>query len=712
MEQFKPPECLSLEGNVAENWRKWRQRFQIYLEATEADAEDEKRQCSIFLYVIGEEALEVFNTFTFDRDADPSESRDKLSTLYDKFQKYCDPRKNITFERHKFFTRSQKPDETIDQYVTDLKLKSRTCEFGELRDSLIKDRVVCGICSDQVRERLLRDPELTLQKAIDTCRAAEVTKAQMKNLTEEEKTVHVVRQKQQSAAAFASDSQAQRTEKTGQQKIQCTSCGYKHFAQARCPAMGKTCLRCGGADHFRKVCTHVKKKVSAMETEDPSSDEELLLIGAVTAKQASGGSDWFADLKINKKTVRFKLDTGAQANVLPETMYTKVANAGQPLRSSKTKLCTYSGEQLQLKGKCTLNCRYKDSETALDFLVVDVQSTPVLGLETCEQLDLIQRVMTVSGQEPDQACSEIVQEYDDVFQGLGCLGVEYKIKLRDDAVPVIHAPRRVPVALMKPLREELDRMIDLGVIEKVEEPTEWVSSLVVVQKANGKLRLCLDPKDLNKYVMREHYYIPVASEVTREMTGAQYFSKLDASSGFWQIPLTKECTRLTTFNTPFGRYCFRRLPFGIASASEVFHRTVQQIFEGLPGVRSIHDDIIVWGKDRREHDERLRIVLDKARKANLKLGRGKCQFAVPSLTYMGEQLSPEGVQPDPEKVAAVVDMPTPTCKADLQRALGMVNYMGKFIPNLSSKTTSLRSLLEARTDWQWSHEHNSEWAQL
>lgn len=139
--------------------------FQIYFEATDADQKDEKLQCSISLHVVGEEALEDFNTFVFSEAQ--GESKHTLASLYDK--KYCNPLKNVTFEIHKFFTRAQGTEKTVDQYVTDLKIKARTCEFGEICESLIKDRIVCGITSDQVRERLSRDSELTLKRAWHGC---------------------------------------------------------------------------------------------------------------------------------------------------------------------------------------------------------------------------------------------------------------------------------------------------------------------------------------------------------------------------------------------------------------------------------------------------------------------------------------------------------------------------------------------------------------
>ena len=130
-------------------------------------------------------------------------------------------------------------------------------------------------------------------------------------------------------------------------------------------------------------------------------------------------------------------------------------------------------------------------------------------------------------------------------------------------------------------------MCQLQVITKVEEPTEWVNSMVCVDKNNAKneLRICMDPGDLNQNIKREHYQIPKREEIASEMAGAQYFSKLDAAQGFWQIKLDDESSRYCTFNTPFGRYRFLRMPFGIISASEIYHRAMDNMLEGLEGVR-------------------------------------------------------------------------------------------------------------------------------
>jgi len=209
-----------------------------------------------------------------------------------------------------------------------------------------------------------------------------------------------------------------------------------------------------------------------------------------------------------------------------------------------------------------------------------------------------------------------------VFKGVGRLPGEHKIKLRVNAEPVIHPARKVPVALKERLKEKLDTLIREGIIRKVEEPTEWVNSLVIVEKPDGDLRLCIDPKDLNKAIQREHYRLPTKADITSSMSGARYFSKLDASSGFYQIVLDEESAKLCTFNTPFGRHCFLRLPFGISSAPEVFHKTVQQLFDGIEGV-GVFIDVVVWGRTKEEHDARLRRVLNQAQRTGLKLNEKK-----------------------------------------------------------------------------------------
>ena len=148
---------------------------------------------------------------------------------------------------------------------------------------------------------------------------------------------------------------------------------------------------------------------------------------------------------------------------------------------------------------------------------------------------------------------------------------------------------------MHAVKSELDAMVEKQVIVPVTEPTPWVSSMVVVQKKNNKLRIYLDPRDLNRAIMRSHYPLPTIEQVATRLNKAKIFTVLDAKTVFWQVRLDQNSSYLTTFNTPFGRYWWMRMPFGICSAPEVWQQWMNQLNEGLPGIEVIADDLLVCG---------------------------------------------------------------------------------------------------------------------
>ncbi|PFX28377.1 Retrovirus-related Pol polyprotein [Stylophora pistillata] len=173
-------------------------------------------------------------------------------------------------------------------------------------------------------------------------------------------------------------------------------------------------------------------------------------------------------------------------------------------------------------------------------------------------------------------------EYAHVFEVLGRIkGVQYKNQGDPNAILVVHPPRQVPVALREPLREELQRMEKLRVIKKCTEPTAWVHSLVVAKKKKNKLRVCMDLSDLSRAVMCEHFPVQTVEDVISRMASAKVFSVLDANHGFWQVKLATDSNKLATFNTPFGRYSYTRLPFGIASALDVFQNVMSHLFQDI-----------------------------------------------------------------------------------------------------------------------------------
>ena len=249
-------------------------------------------------------------------------------------------------------------------------------------------------------------------------------------------------------------------------------------------------------------------------------------------------------------------------------------------------------------------------------------------------------------------------------------------------------------------------------IAKVTKPTEWCSGMVVVPKKGGHVRICVDLTRLNENICRERHILPAVEQTFAQLVGAKVFSKLDANSGFWQISLSPQSHDLTTFITPFGRYCFRRLPFGITSAPEHFQRRMSEMLVGLDGVVCLMDDVLIYGETQEQHDNRLDKVLQRLQKSGLTLNADKCQFSCNQLPFLGQVLTQEGVKADSDKVVAIQKVATPQNVGDIRRFLGMVNQMGKFIPNLAEKTRPLRELLLKDSTWIWEPAQQSSFEEL
>ncbi|XP_061170579.1 uncharacterized protein K02A2.6-like [Saccostrea echinata] len=579
MEQLKPPSHLSFEGNLAENWKEWLQGFRLYLIASGIDEKAGKVKVAAFLHVAGVEARRIYNTLN-----SPEDDVEKLDVLIENFQKYVEPRKNLTYVRHIFFTRKQEIHETIDNYVTDLKNKAIQCEFGNLKDSMIRDRLVCGIANEACRARLLREADLSLKKCIDICRASEISEQQLKTLHKEPVTADAHTVSKEHKLRHNYDKQHHNSEhrkpkarvkSAPHTKNACGRCGREHD-KGKCSAYNKLCYKCNNTGHYAKFCKTKSTVHSLEETED-------LYLGIVSVDSVHE-APWTETVTINRIPVTFKLDTGAQANIIPRDVFNTLKISKNHLRSVNGNLITYNGHVMNPDGKIDIRCHIRNEKHTLPVYVTQKGSTPILSKETCARLGLVQHIPAESvDSEVCMSKDKLLQQYADVFSGLGKLSGTHHIEIDKSANPVVHPPRKVPAALLKPVQNELKRMEDLGVITKQDSPTDWVNSMVTVRKP-GKIRICLDPKDLNPHIKREHYHLVTVEEIIERLPNAKVFSRFDATHGSWHIQLDQESSKALTFNIPFGRYRYLRLPFGITSASEVFSKRVQELFSDLPGV--------------------------------------------------------------------------------------------------------------------------------
>ena len=402
---------------------------------------------------------------------------------------------------------------------------------------------------------------------------------------------------------------------------------------------------------------------------------------------------WFTRIQLQGQQTVFKLDTGAEVTAVNSETYKML---GKPtLHTPDKQLYGPSGHSLKVLGQFKGTFAHNQITTQQMVYVIDQLKNNLLGLPTITTLNLAPRIETTTQE-------EIPKLFPKVFQGLGNLGEEFTITLKPNATPhALYTPRRIPLPLFPKVEEELKRMESMGVISKVDEPTPWCAGMVVVPKKNGRVRICVDLKPLNENVLREVHPLPRVDETLARLSGAKVFSKLDANSGFCQIPLAKSSQLLTTFITPSGRYKFNKLPFGISSVPEHFQKRMSEILRGLDGVVCQMDDVLVFGRDQAEHDTRLTAVLKQIESAGATLNPDKCEFSCRRLKFLGHLIDGTGIQADPEKTAAIREMKAPSTVSELRRFMGMVNQLGKFSPNLAELTQPLRELLSKHNAWLW-----------
>ena len=320
--------------------------------------------------------------------------------------------------------------------------------------------------------------------------------------------------------------------------------------------------------------------VHAINDADYDTSDQESTIGSLAASvnTVHSGGQPYTTLHVGCDSVpmKFKVDTGAQINVIPITAFDTLAESRmQQLKPTQVRLTGYSGNVVPTTGTCRIECKLRDKPHTLEFFIAATHATPILGFDYCRAMGLVtteSRVLKMSHTEvaalktvdlPPTIPKDIAEEYSELFQGLGQCPRIHTMQTIPEVQPVVHAPRRVPFALRDRLKSELDKEESLGVIVKVDEPTDWVNYITIVEKRNGSLRICLDPRDINKALKREHYSCPTVDDIAAKLHGAQVFTVLDATSGYWQVKLDKKSSLLTTFNTSFGRYRFTRLPFGV-----------------------------------------------------------------------------------------------------------------------------------------------------
>ena len=711
-------------SSLAARWRLWLSDFNTFLIAS--GIRDATRKRALLLYQAGSRVREIFHQLDdIGDDADYEIAKDKLTA-------YFEPQNNRRYEVYKFRQTRQEEGETLDKFHTRLRNLSTNCEF-ENPDFEIEQQILTGGSSSKIRRRALRDPDYKLKDMLLDGRRDEMSSYQAKDI--ESKTEETLSTNRFQAQQAKPKAKGQRT---------CYNCGGAWPHEQRCPAKGKVCRKCNKTDHFASVCRsqnstkgqtfHRMRGNSTMnkrnqvkpvqhhndKDNESSSDEYMYAIQHKTMEQKKGCR--YIKTKVGGQYVTMMVDTGASINVLDRNTFEKLTNI--ELKPTKVKAFPFNSKTpINFKGKFETLIESKARYCVATFYVMHEKDTGcLLSGNTALELGIVtfnlNKITDSNGltvNTKDRAIQAIIGEYKEVFTGLGKLENDaVKLNIDKEAIPQAQPQRRIPFHIRKKVKHAVKELQREDIIEAVPEtqPTPWVSPIVAVPKKDGSVRICVDMRMANQAINRVRYPIPTVNDVSLDLNGAKYFSKLDLAQAYHQLPLSEESRYITTFSTHIGLFRYKRLAYGINASAEIFQHALQQSLQGIQGVCNIADDIIIHGKSREEHDAALRNSLKRLQEKGLTLNANKCSFLQPSLEFFGQIFSAEGTRPDPKRIIDLQNMSTPTNAQEVRSLLGMANYSSRYIRNYATITSPLRELTKKNIRFTWTEIHQDAFTKL
>ena len=692
-----------------------------------------------------------------------NEGEDVYSRFLRKLDRNFLPRKNKDYARFQFGNLKQEIEESMAKYYARLREIAKKCEFTN-EDDAIRDHLIKTMTNSRLRVKTIRN-NWTLSQILDEAAIEEESTAQANEID----------QKLQDATESYKVKQVKSDKRDN--NGMCSRCGTKH-AKGNCRAYGAKCYNCGKRNHYTKMCrstdhkhrpddkqgeksgrrrdkkedsSHVPRQTrpptdhqhrrrrvrhveqdarNSSESED-SLDEDIARIVQHmnihrTAQKNTKKNK--CEIWINGTKTEVEPDTGADANVMDENQFNELLRATPEIRlqNTKIKLKTLT-EDLPVIGECDVTLENETRKTQAKIAIIQgtIDSLPLLGRQTLEELGMIQFDATGGLKEPNrdelqkihkihtgnEDLNKILLQHEERFGGIGKArrdgqDIQIHLPLKEDAKPIAQKPRRVPYHLMEPLRHRMDEFVKKDIMEKVPEHDSitWCSPLVVQPKPKNPsdIRVSLDLRVLNKSMERtRQVQAPITEDFINTFKDCKVFSKLDMNHGYHQFSLDEESRKLMTFSSPWGNYRYKRLAFGGVNSQDLFDAEMSKIISGIPRVLNNRDDIMVGGTDWDDHNANLAALLQRLKLHNLTLRKEKCEFGKSTIDFHGHLFTAEGLKPSPSKVKAVSECNPPKSKEELVSFLQMMAYLSRYISNFSIRCEPLRRLTKKEHSFEW-----------
>ena len=504
--------------------------------------------------------------------------------------------------------------------------------------------------------------------------------------------------------------------------VDCGNCGTTH-PRRQCPAYNKSCRSCSRKGHFSHMCRNGRRpqindrnQSNSTRTPPPrtgnsnrqnytshfvedvplspdssnqnqSDDDNYFICNAQEDNKINNIGEIIENITINSQSIPMQHDNGASCTILSTLIWQQL---GSPdLQPSDTKLRSYDDNGLSVIGKCYVDIKRDNNVIYNKFPVQIVNSSRPYGLLGRDILNNndIQCLGSVSS-----------AEFLPVVKG-----VVATMKLKPDASPKFCQARPVPLPLQAAATAELDRLQTMGVIEPIETGGAANSSPVVwVKKPSGGLRMCVDfSVHANSKILSDAYPIPNVESIFSELKGAKHFAKIDLKSAYWQIAIDEAAQDLSIINTHKGLFRVTRLQMGMKNSSAIFQQVIEQVLQGLKGVVSFQDDVLIFAHTLESLLKRVNAVMERFKQRRLSVNKEKCLQHVSEITFLGFQISSKGIGPDPRLVEKVLAIDTPKNKQEVSSFVGLVNFFGRMVPNFAEKIAPLNSLRKQNIPFEW-----------
>ena len=417
-------------------------------------------------------------------------------------------------------------------------------------------------------------------------------------------------------------------------------------------------------------------------------------------------------LGANGRVVNALFDSGSNSSFITRELVEKFN-----LKEKKGIHCvnSFSCDTTVIHSYVFIVTRYHDKTVYVKYWILDSSPFPViLGTEALSQLNVI---LDFSSAVTDHdmidpnldrrqkaQLEKLINSFSDVFSSsdtdIGhCTVLKHDIDV-GDARPFKSENYSVPQSIKSEVGSKVQELLKAGIIKPSSSP--WSNPIFFVRKKCGSLRLIVDFRKLNSISVTDNFPIPIVEDLFVDLGGCKYFSSLDLTSGYYQVELNETAKEKTAFIANNQLFEFNRLPFGLKNAPALFQRLMQVVLVNT-GVLPYLDDVVVASTDFDKHLATLRTVFERFRQYNLKVKPAKCKFGAKELLYLGMLISENGIKPDPKKIESLRNLKTPSCKKDVERLCGFINYLSKFIPRLSD---IFEPIFESKTSkpFRWTHD--------